>query len=186
MVRRGIMVGGVPVGSDRYIDAVLGDKAQEIVQYIETTVERLRDHPQALWASIYYCCQSRFDYWLRHVAPWFTRRPANLIDAALIRAAEALTYDGCILDPLTLRRFQLPARMRGCGIRHRVALAPVAFAACFVEAAECMLDRAVVLGGPRSTHGFFPQLARSVPKEARLVWDGGDEGAAEELERERH
>jgi hypothetical protein len=39
-------------------------------------------------------------------------------------------------DPLTRRRFRLPARMRGCGIRSRAWLAPIAFTACFVEAVE--------------------------------------------------
>ena len=67
-----IIMGGVPVGDDDYVHAVLEDKADEIVQYIDKTAAELRNHPHALWASLYYCCQSRFDYWLRHLPPVFT------------------------------------------------------------------------------------------------------------------
>ena len=46
-------------------------------------------------------------------------------------------------------------------IRSRVALAPIAYTACFVEAASRFLDRAPVTGGPRVLRGFFPSLERT-------------------------
>jgi hypothetical protein len=45
----------------------------------------------------------------------------------MLQAAEQLGYVGMMHDPLTRRRFRLPARMRGCGIRSRAWLAPIAF-----------------------------------------------------------
>ena len=159
LTHRGIIVGGVPIGSNVFVRIKLHEKATEIVEYIDATVERLSEHPHALWAALYYCCQSRFDYWLRHVAPYFTTGPAGLIDDALMRAVTVLTYQGCADDPLTRRRLRLPARLRGCGLRDRRKLAPVAFAACFIEAAEQMIDRSSLPGGPKDLRGYFPQLA---------------------------
>eukprot|EP00966_Prymnesium_polylepis_P057518 1331875-Prymnesium_polylepis.1 len=67
------MVGGVPMGTPQYVQAVLTAEVDEIVSYIQTTVTQLRPHdPHAVWASLYfeyYCCSSRFDFWLRHLHP---------------------------------------------------------------------------------------------------------------------
>ena len=89
---RGIIVAGVPIGENAYVAEVLRHKADEIIEYIDATTERLREHPHALWAALYYCCQSRFDYWLRHVPPRHTAVPAANIDAALLHAFSTLTY----------------------------------------------------------------------------------------------
>ena len=84
-------------------------------------------------------CAPRFDYWLRHMPPNETVQHAAVFDHAMLQAAEQLGYVGMLHDPLTRRRFHLPARMRGCGIRSRAWLAPIAFTACFVEAVEGMM-----------------------------------------------
>ena len=68
-----------------------------------------------------------------------TVQHAAVFDRAMLQAAEQLGYVGMMHDPLTRRRFRLPARMRGCGIRSRAWLAPIAFTACFVEAVEGMM-----------------------------------------------
>ena len=68
-----------------------------------------------------------------------TVQHAAVFDRAMLQAAEQLGYVGMLHDPLTRRRFRLPARMRGCGIRSRAWLAPIAFTACFVEAVEGMM-----------------------------------------------
>ena len=67
------------------------------------------------------------------------RTPLSYSYRAMLQAAEQLGYVGMMHDPLTRRRFRLPARMRGCGIRSRAWLAPIAFTACFVEAVEGMM-----------------------------------------------
>ena len=76
---------------------------------------------------------------------------------ALTRAAEACGYEGVLDDAITARRARLPARMRGLGLRSLEEVAPAAFCACFVEAAERFLDRSTPGGG--SERGFFQMLA---------------------------
>ena len=98
------------------------------VSYIETTITQLRDQPHAAWAALFYSCAPRFDYWLRHMPPNETVQHAAVFDRAMLQAAEQLGYVGMMHDPLTRRRFRLPARMRGCGIRSRAWLAPIALA----------------------------------------------------------
>ena len=58
-------------------------------------------------------------------------------------------------DSVTAARAQLPARMRGLGIRSREHLAPAAYAACFIESAERFLD--TTAQGVQG-RGFFPML----------------------------
>ena len=62
-------------------------------------------------------------------------------------------YEGVLGDASTARRARLPARMRGLGLRSLEEVAPAAFCACFVEAAERFLDRSTPGGG--SERGFF-------------------------------
>ncbi len=88
------------------------------MSYIEQTVSQLHaDSRHACWASLYYCCASRFDFWLRHVEPDLTRPHARRVDEALVVATEALGYEGMLGEPITLDRARLPARQRGLGLR---------------------------------------------------------------------
>ena len=113
----GIMVGGVPIGEPAFVTVVMRALVAGDVSYIETTVTQLRDQPHAAWAALFYSCAPRFDYWLRHMPPNETVQHAAVFDRAMLQAAEQLGYVGMMHDPLTRRRFRLPARMRGCGIR---------------------------------------------------------------------
>lgn len=135
----GIMVGGVPIGEPAFVTEVMRALVAGDVSYIETTVTQLRDQPHAAWAALFYSCAPRFDYWLRHMPPNETVQHAAVFDHAMLQAAEQLGYVGMLHDALTRRRFHLPARMRGCGIRSRAWIAPIAFTACFVEAVEGMM-----------------------------------------------
>jgi len=148
----GVMVAGVPVGDDLFVRAKVNDVAADVVTYIRATAAKLSGHPQALWAALYYGCQSRFDYWLRHVAPRITAAGAAMVDEALLEVGEQLTYVGCLRESLTLRRVRLPGRMGGCGLRARAELAHVAFAACVAESVPR-------LSGP---DGYFPSLRPSL------------------------
>jgi len=149
---RGVMVAGVPVGDDLFVRTKVKDIADGVVAYVRATAVKLRDHPQALWAALYYGCQSRFDYWLRHVAPRVTSDSAALVDAALLDVGEQLTYAGCLRERLTLSRVRLPGRMGGCGLRARADVAHIAFAACVAESVPRLV-------GPQ---GYFPSLAPSL------------------------
>lgn len=149
---RGVMVGGVPLGTPDYICASLTVEVDGIVSYIDSTVSQLlADSPHAVWAALYYCCSSRFDFWLRHVPPSQTLGHARRVDDAISRAVESLGYEGMLTDRITSVRFRLPARMRGLGLRSRVELAPAAYVACFAESAETFLPRMLL-------PGYFPML----------------------------
>ncbi|EOD35792.1 hypothetical protein EMIHUDRAFT_227351 [Emiliania huxleyi CCMP1516] len=135
---------GAPVGMvlAGFVDAWLRAQVSSIESYIEKTVLSLRAaSPHALWAAIYYSCSAKFDFILRHLPPDQT----------------ACGYEGVLFDAITARRARLPARMRGLGLRSLEEVAPAAFCACFVEAAERFLDRSTPGGG--SERGFFQMLA---------------------------
>ena len=136
----GVMIGGVPVGEDTYVQEVMRRKADEIVSYIDTTVSSLRDRPHSAWSALFYCCASRLDHWLRHLPPYLVRPAALRVDAAMRRAAEQLGYRGMLDDLLVRERFHFPARMHGCGIRARVDVSPMAYVSCCVEALEMCVD----------------------------------------------
>ena len=155
---RGVMVAGCPMGEAGFVDAWLRAQVSSIVSYIDKTVLSLRAaSPHALWAAIYYSCSAKFDFILRHLPPDKTVSHARVVDAALTRAAEACGYEGVLGDAITARRARLPARMRGLGLRSLEEVAPAAFCACFVEAAERFLDRSTPGGGRE--RGFFQMLA---------------------------
>lgn len=135
----GVMVGGVPIGEPAFVTAVMRAKTAEIVSYIQKTISELRDKPHAAWVALFYSCAPRLDHWLRHMPPSETMVHASVFDLAMLQAAEALGFDGMLSDDITRRRFRLPARMRGCGMRSRAALARTAFSAGFVEAVEAMM-----------------------------------------------
>ena len=158
VVGRGVMVGGVPVGEEAFVTEVIRQEGEAVVSYIEKTLLELRgsDH-YGLWACLQYCCQSKFDYMLQHVPPSFTDHDAARIDAALVRVAQQLSYDDVLSDGITMRRFRLPARERGCGVRSRQHLVRhAAYAASFVRAAERFLDTTDAAGN--IVPGFFPML----------------------------
>ena len=154
----GVMVGGVPVGEAAFVTEVIRHEGEAVVSYIEKTLLELRgsDH-YGLWACLQYCCQSKFDYMLQHVPPSFTNHDASRIDAALVRVAQQLSYDDVLSDGITMRRFRLPARERGCSMRSRQNLVRhAAYAASFVRAAERFLDTTDAAGNV--VPGFFPML----------------------------
>ena len=51
---------------------------------------------------------------------------------------------GMTAEGFALRRLRLPARLHGAGLRSRVVLAPAAFCASLVTAAEAFLPHATV------------------------------------------
>ena len=120
------------MGDSAYVEEVLRQKAHEIQSYIADTVDAFHDQLRsrhALWSVLFSCCASRFDFWIRHVPPDQTRLHALAIDDAMRAAGESLGSVGMLQDPIIRRRWHLPSRFRGCGIRSRDAVAPAAYAA---------------------------------------------------------
>jgi hypothetical protein len=62
---RGITMGGVPVGKEDYETEWMARRGATVAGYITSTREQLRHLPGHLWAILFYCLQSRLDYWLR-------------------------------------------------------------------------------------------------------------------------
>ena len=97
-----------------------------------------------------------------YLPPSVTVHAAALVDSEITRIVEdTMAYSGCLMDPITLRRFRLPARHHGCGMRSRAFLAPVAWSSCLIESAERFLSRGAGPGTIRTTQGIFPMLRRT-------------------------
>ena len=146
---RGITVGGVPVGEEDFEMEWMARRGAAVAGYITSTREQLRHLPGHLWAILFYCLQSRLDYWLRLLPIDITRRAAQAVDAALLSTVEAAGRpgmlaedDGTQAEGVMLRRLRLPARRKGAGVRSRLDLAPAAYCASAVEAMECFLPGA--------------------------------------------
>jgi hypothetical protein len=157
ILHKGFTILWSPVGDPEFERISLLSKVNKVVGAIDTTVSLLHQvDTAALGALTCYTLQSRFDYCLQLASsPDIALAAAALVDAALLRALSASQRDvtPSLSDPLVLRRIRLPARRRGLGIRSRLDLAPVAWTAAFIRAAEACLD-----GGTEQT-GFFTGLA---------------------------
>ena len=153
---RGIMVGGVPLGDEQYEALCLWQLTSRSVSSLRQTSVQLRSAPHHQWSLHHYCHAPELDYWLRHLPPATTRSAAERWDAAMEEAFEACTYAGAVRDhaePELVREVLQAAvgRQTGAGIgrRSRVWLAPIAFTAGLVEAADEFLG----------VTGYFPMLA---------------------------
>ena len=69
-----------------------------VAGYITSTREQLRHLPGHLWAILFYCLQSRLDYWLRLLPTDITRGAAQAVDAALLSTAEAAGRPGMFTE----------------------------------------------------------------------------------------
>ena len=65
----GVMIAGVPVGEPLFVRVHTDRAATEVESIIRRTCEGMEEHSHALWSLLYSCCQTRFDYMLRHVLP---------------------------------------------------------------------------------------------------------------------
>ena len=69
-----------------------------VAGYITSTREQLRHLPGHLWGILFYCLQSRLDYWLRLLPPATTRSAAQAVDAALLSTVEAAGRPGMFTE----------------------------------------------------------------------------------------
>jgi len=151
----GLNILGVPVGDHAYEQHRLQAKSDKVASAIDATISLLRSVNTPALAALAYTLQSRADYWLQLASsPEIVLPMATQIDAALLRAVSAPQCEIALLitDSLVLRRIRLPARHKGLGLRQRTALAPRAWAASFIGAAESFIHEGAV------KHGFFVGL----------------------------
>ena len=164
----GIIVGGVPIGTTEFVAEHVRVRAEEIVGQITETNSQLHSFPHHAWSVLFYCLAPRFDYILQHVDPIVTAPLAVRIDNALQSFAESCGYSGMLRDPdgsdITLRRFALPARLKGCGVRSRALLAPAAFLANLVTASTMFVSTPNNLGAFYCLQPLFPPPHLSGPE----------------------
>ena len=126
----GMAVGGIPVGDSTFVRAFLETKVNSATSKATQVTDQLCDvHRQSLWTALYYALQPSFHYWLQHCYPADCAPHAARLDDVLVGVARVCIPGLCLDDDVTGRRFRLPARMYGGGIRSLEKLAPVAFAA---------------------------------------------------------
>ena len=66
----GLLVYGVPVGSDLFVIKMLDNKVKEIEANAEKAIDLLSHDKQALWTVLRSSIQHQFDYWLMLVPQW--------------------------------------------------------------------------------------------------------------------
>ena len=157
---RGITVGGVPLGEERFVSHHLSCKVDVMLSNMSIITSKLRDrHLQALWSVTYHCIQHQFQYWVQHCSPEVVLPMATRADEALLGVARCCISDNLGRDALSLGRLRLPARRYGAGLRSLAQLAPAAFLGTLCRTVPLLADR-VVSG--RLVAGFMPLLTQAL------------------------
>ena len=133
---RGLMVFGVPIGSDAFISHKLREAADQIIADAEKTKEVLTGNKQALWTALRLSINQRFGYLMQHTPPSLSEPVARYLDDRLWQILEEAV--GCRIPrgedqggftlhlpgipTLDGRSFQewairLPSRLYGWGFR---------------------------------------------------------------------
>ena len=86
----GLIVYGVPVGTDDYVTIMLDRKVDEIEKNVNQVVEILHQDKQALWTVLRSSIQHQFGYWLMLVHPSLIQVAARRVDTIMVRVLETL------------------------------------------------------------------------------------------------
>ena len=114
----GCKVMGVPLGCDAYVHRHLAVRTAKCVSRIKKVTASLRIRSShALWSATWYCNTALMHHWLQLCPPHVTLQFAADVDVALRHAAIASVVALRNADDLAWRRFQLPARLGGGGLR---------------------------------------------------------------------
>ena len=197
----GLLVYGVPVGSDVYVAHMLDQKVQELASKAEKLCGILEGESQALWSCLRLSLQQQFDYWLTLVHPSQVQAAAGRVDKVLRGVLEQVagfkipqSEDGlCYTCPMTAGveglhgvSFQsvltgLPVKSGGLGLRSQVQLSPAAWIGGLEQALPYFGGEKGVcpalgeLGGADkdSLDRWQPLLESGLPtgKELQAAWD---------------
>lgn len=102
----GMLVYGVPVGVDAYVEAVMDAKLDEIAQEASQACQLLANEKQALWTTLRLSTQQKLDYWLMLVHPSQMRSAVARMDTILWDMLQSVVGA------------QLPRRQEGHGYEH--------------------------------------------------------------------
>ena len=131
----GIVVVGVPMGSDRFVERWIMKEAKSVATRIEESAQELgRTDAHAAWLALRQSFQTRFSYVLATNLPRFTEPAAKVVDEALRKALLDVTGFDLWADDedadwkgFTSARARLPTRHGGCGIYMTSELVHTAF-----------------------------------------------------------
>ena len=90
----GMIVYGVPVGTDMYIKLMLEKKVSEIKENAVKDVQLLENYKLDLWTVLRSSIQHQFGYWLMLVHPSLIQEAARKVDSIMWQVVEAL-LDAC-------------------------------------------------------------------------------------------
>jgi len=120
---KGIVIFNVPVGENRYVEAILRQKARKIEQNTRQYVEDLEEkYPHEMWTMLQFSLQHKIAYWLHTYTPEETEEMAKRVDDCILEVVEAAARVEFETDKTTLERLRLSARIKGGdkkGIRHK-------------------------------------------------------------------
>ena len=140
----GIMVAGIPLGTEEYVDDQLDGKTDKVCESIKTIVQELRHlSHQALIAIITYCCAPMMNYEMRNIAPWTMERHLQKVDRRLKQAMEMATgvaYGGALMPPFADKRLKLPKRRKGGALRQTTEVAWAAYGGGLLASIRTMVN----------------------------------------------
>jgi hypothetical protein len=163
---KGITIFNVPVGEERYVEAVLRHKAREVEQTTRQYVEDLEaKYPQELWTMLQFSLQHRITYWLRTCTPEETEEMAEHVDKCIMEAVEAATGVEFDMVRTATERLRLPARMKGGGVKSATDTRRPAILGALLDILPRYIDRKAENGEEMPGH-YSEQLTREIGRGA--------------------
>jgi len=157
----GINVCNIPVGDAVYVEHALDQTCTKIEHKINSISEKLSKYPNESWTCLYYASAHQWDYWMQNLQPAVTAPFSRRIDAAVLAAMHRATgianFDGY---DISQRRVELPARMRGLGLRSHFRSALSAFVGTVNQTVTRFVDQVKANGDV--VVGFFSCLVNAV------------------------
>jgi len=142
--RQGVVVLGVPIGSDEFVLQTVGQRMREL-GLVVPLLRILRD-PQMQYLLLRCCAHPRVSHLLRGVPPDLARPGAVQYDATILEGLQDL-LPGAPLSERALRVVRLPIRMGGLGLTSAVRVSPAAYLGSWAQVMAPMAASSVHLQG---------------------------------------
>jgi hypothetical protein len=120
----GIVVLGVPIGSDLFVQQTVLQRVQEL-GLVVPLLDLLRD-PQMQYLLLRCCAHPRVSYMLRGVPPALARLGAEQHDTTIREGLQRI-LPGAVLSERAARVAGLPVRIGGMGLTSAVRVSPAAY-----------------------------------------------------------
>jgi hypothetical protein len=136
MMNYGLVILGIPIGSEEFILSNLIDKKKEIIQ-IANNMMTILDNPHLVWTLYYYCFRGKITHLLRNIP---LRLVSSLCKEFEEQKRRVLVHimDVKEIEDLSWLQAQLPLHMGGLGLDDSTVVARTAFAASIIETLPTM------------------------------------------------